>query len=127
MLLEDDYEYDDDFAEKNEDDLNKSDLFDYEIYNETVGVNSEALVFQHDINTDKIVSKDYFGYGMIMKKIKKEKAIQILNEKLLKKKKNLNSINVSSQSSINLLIKKEKMKKTTIKKSLINFKYFLII
>ena len=122
MLFEDDNEYNDDFTENNEDELNKSDLFDYEIYNETVGVNSEALVFQHDINTDKIVSKDYFGYGMIMKKIKKEKAIQILNEKLLKKKKNLCSINVSSQSSINLLIKKEKMKKTTIKRSLINFK-----
>ena len=106
-----------------QDDLNKSDLFDYEIYNETVGVNSEALVFQHDINTDKIVNKDHFGYGIIMKKIKKEKAIQILNEQLLKKKKNLSTISVSSQvSSNNFFIRKGNKRKTTKKNSFMNFR-----
>ena len=70
MLFNYDYEsnYDFNSFEKDKDMLNKSDLFEYEIYNEIVGVNSDALVFQHDINTDKIVNKDHFGYGIIMKK-----------------------------------------------------------
>ena len=125
MLFNNDYESNDDFIsfEKDEDILNKSDLFEYEIYNEIVGVNSDALVFQHDINTDKIVNKDHFGYGIIMKKIKKEKAIQILNEQLLKKKKNLSTISVSSQvSSNNFLIRKRNKRKTTKKNSFMNFR-----
>ena len=125
MLFNYDYEsnYDFNSFEKDKDMLNKSDLFEYEIYNEIVGVNSDALVFQHDINTDKIVNKDHFGYGIIMKKIKKEKAIQILNEQLLKKKKNLSTISVSSQvSSNNFLIRKGNKRKTTKKNSFMNFR-----
>ena len=93
-----DFTYD---SKNDEDKLNKSDLYDYEIYNPTIGNNAEALIFQHDINTDKIVSKDNFGYGIILKKIKKEKAIDILNQQLLnKKKKNQNGLSISGNEQL---------------------------
>ena len=53
--------------------LNKSDLFDYKIENDIFGEKNGVHKFKHDINTDKIISKDDYGFGIIMKKLKKEK------------------------------------------------------
>ena len=126
--------YDDDYSssfidsKNDEDKLNKSDLFDYEISNPTIGNNAGALIFQHDINTDKIVSKDNFGYGIILKKIKKEKAIDILNQQLLnKRKKTQNGLSMSGteqleQNSNNNLQFKNNIKNTIVRKSFINMK-----
>ena len=63
--------------ENYEDILNKSDLFDYKIENALFSEKNGVYKFTHDINTDKITSKDNYGFGIIMKKIKKEKAIKI--------------------------------------------------
>ena len=44
--------------------LNKSDLYDYEIDNEHFGEKNGIYKFIHDINTDKIINKDNFGFGI---------------------------------------------------------------
>ena len=75
--------------ENYEDILNKSDLFDYKIENALFSEKNGVYKFTHDINTDKITSKDNYGFGIIMKKIKKEKAIKILNEQIQKKKEKI--------------------------------------
>jgi len=92
---------------KNNDKLNKTDLFDYLIENEKFGEKNEVYKFTHDINTDKITSKDNFGFGIIMKKIKKEKAIQIFNEQIQKKNKKRKSIQ-NNREIISLLNKNAK-------------------
>ena len=89
---------------KNNDELNKSDLFDYLIENETFGEKNEVNKFTHDINTDKIIGKDNFGFGIIIKKIKKEKAIQIFNEQIQKINRKRKSI--QSEGRNRLLNKK---------------------
>ena len=109
--------------------LNKSDLFDYKIENDIFGEKNGVHKFKHDINTDKIISKDDFGFGIIMKKLKKEKAIQIFNEQIQKreknkKKNNLSTFNISSMnkntSEVIFNIKEEKTKRESTKDLITN-------
>ena len=81
--------------------LNKSDLYDYEIDNEHFGEKNGIYKFIHDINTDKIINKDNFGFGIIMKKIKKERAIQILNEQMQKRERLKRKNNNNTQNTLN--------------------------
>ena len=78
-------EFDSDILEIEDDILNMSDLFDYELMNDEVlikdeikanghssGVNLAKVI--HDVNTDRILSMDNFGFGNILRKIKMKKA-----------------------------------------------------
>ena len=108
--------------------LNKSDLFDYKIDNEFFGDKNNVYKFKHDVNTDKIISKDDFGFGIIMKKVKKEKAIQIFNEQIQKKEKlkrknrsslYMNSLNKNT-SEVVFHMKEEKTKRESTKDLITN-------